>query len=307
MLLCKCFLIGFLNIFALERARSGWLRTTTRASSKSTVFPMKANLRFVSRNLLMASLLWGALRLLPAQQNDLVQGKQLFQAHCATCHGQRGEGGRGPTLALPKLSRATTEPLLFSLIKAGIPGTEMPGSQLSNEEIQQLAAYVRQLGQVPSETVQGNAKRGEPLYFTKGSCNQCHALKGQGSTFGPDLTEIGLKRGATHLRASLLVPEDDVPKSFVRYRTGTSIPENFLQVRVVTQDGQRIKGVRVNEDTFTIQLREASGRVHSFFKSELSELHKDWGQSPMPSYREVFSKEELDDVVAFLLSLRGEK
>jgi cytochrome c oxidase cbb3-type subunit 3 len=64
-------------------------------------------------------------------------------------------------------------------------------------------------------------------------------------------------------------------------------------------------GVRMNEDSFTIQLRDAAGRVHSFFKSELAELHKDWGRSPMPSFASVFSPGELDDVVAFLLTLRG--
>jgi putative heme-binding domain-containing protein len=239
--------------------------------------------------------------------DDATRGERLFQLHCAACHGPKGEGGTGPTLAVPKLGRATTEPLLFSIIKDGIPGTEMPRSRLGSEEIQQLVAYVRKLGQVPSETVIGNAKRGEQLYFSKGNCNTCHAINGQGSAFGPDLSEIGLRRSAAHLRTSLVAPEADVPKSFAVYRAGTSIADNFLQVRVVTKDGKRIKGVRVNEDTFTLQLREASGRVHSFFKSELSELHKDWGKSPMPSYRDVFSKEEMDDVVAFLLSLRGEK
>ncbi len=258
-----------------------------------------------------ASLLLGTFLFLLTPQtrsaDDLAQGERLFQVHCAACHGPQGEGGRGPTLAISKLGRAATDQLLFSIIKDGIPGTEMPRSRLASEEIQQMAAYVRKLGQTPPEMVSGNAKRGEQLYFTKGSCNQCHAVKGHGSAFGPDLTEIGLKRGTAHLRTSLLDPEADVPKSFVLYRPGTSIPENFLQLRVVTKDGRRLKGVRINEDTFTIQLREASGRVHSFFKAELSELHKDWGKSPMPSYREVYSKEELDDVVAFLLSLRGEK
>jgi putative heme-binding domain-containing protein len=239
--------------------------------------------------------------------DDAAQGERLFQLHCAACHGPKGEGGTGPTLAVAKLVRATSESLLFSIIKDGIAGTEMPRSRLGSEEIQQLVAYVRKLGQVPSEPTTGNAKRGEQLYFAKGSCQQCHAINGHGSAFGPDLSEIGLRRGAAHLRASLIAPEADVPKSFVVYRAGTSIADNFLQVRVVTNDGKRIKGVRVNEDTFTIQLREASGRVHSFFKSELSELHKDWGKSPMPSYRDVYSKEELDDVVAYLLSLRGEK
>lgn len=261
----------------------------------------------ISKFLQLAGLLLGTLVFLPVQQNDWANGERLFQTHCAACHGPKGEGATGPTLAVVKLGRAANDQLLFSIIKDGIAGTEMPRSQLSPEEIQQLAAYVRRLGQLPPETAKGNAKRGEQIYFSKGSCQQCHSINGHGSAFGPDLSEIGLRRGGLHLRTSLLNPEADVPKSIAVYRPGTSIADNFLQVRVVTNDGKRIKGVRVNEDTFTIQLREASGRVHSFFKSELSELHKDWGKSPMPSYRSVFSKEELDDVVAFLLSLRGEK
>ena len=40
---------------------------------------------------------------------------------------------------------------------------------------------------------------------------------------------------------------------------------------------------------------------------ELAELHRDWGVSPMPPYGGVFSATELDDVVAFLVSLRGVK
>jgi mono/diheme cytochrome c family protein len=262
---------------------------------------------FIAKWLPLASLLLGTLFFLPAPQIDLATGEQLFQAHCAACHGPKGEGATGPTLAVTKLGRATNDQLLFSIIKDGIAGTEMPRSRLSNEEIQQIAAYVRKLGQVTSEASTGNAQRGRQLYFSKGSCHQCHAINGHGGAFGPDLSEIGLRRGSLHLRTSLLDPEADVPKSFAIYRPGTSIADNFLQVRVVTNDGKRIKGVRVNEDTFTIQLREASGQVHSFFKTELSELHKDWGKSPMPSYRDVFSQAELDDVVAFLLSLRGEK
>lgn len=83
------------------------------------------------------------------------------------------------------------------------------------------------------------------------------------------------------------------------------MPDNFLQVRVVTPDGTHITGVRVDEDTFTIQLRDASDRLYSFRKEELRELHEDWGKSPMPGYRGVFTESELRDVVAYLLSLEG--
>ena len=57
--------------------------------------------------------------------------------------------------------------------------------------------------------------------------------------------------------------------------------------------------------TFSIQLRDLTGAIHSFQKADLAELHKDKGMSPMPVYAAVFSPSELDDLVAYLVSLKG--
>ena len=122
---------------------------------------------------------------------------------------------------------------------------------------------------------------------------------------GPDLTEIGAKRGSAYLRTSLLEPEAEVPENFASYRKLIYMPDNYLRIHVVTQDGKQIEGVRVDEDTFTIQIRDAQDRLYSFRKQELKELRKDWGKSPMPSYRGVFSDSEVQDVVAYLASLQG--
>jgi cytochrome c oxidase cbb3-type subunit III len=258
-----------------------------------------------------AFLLLGALLFLQTARapsaGEITQGERLFQAHCAGCHGPKGEGGSGPTLATRALVRAPTEESLIKVIAEGVPGTEMPRSRLEKEQIKQIADFVRRLGQLPPESVPGDSRRGKELYLEKGACAQCHAINGRGGALGPDLTEIGLRRGARYLRVALTDPEADVPKSFSVFRADASIPENFLQVRVVTKDGRRLGGARVNEDTFSIQFRDSTGRVHSFFKSDLAELHKDWGKSSMASYRDLFSKEELDDVVAYLVSLRGGK
>jgi putative heme-binding domain-containing protein len=121
---------------------------------------------------------------------------------------------------------------------------------------------------------------------------------------GPDLTEIGTKRGPENLRQSLLDPEAEVADTFAVYRRVIFIPDNFLQIRVTMRDGHRITGVRVNEDAFTIQIRDGSDRIYSFRKEELFELHKDWGRSPMPSYRGVLGDGEIQDVVAYLMSLQ---
>jgi hypothetical protein len=61
----------------------------------------------------------------------------------------------------------------------------------------------------------------------------------------------------------------------------------------------------VNEDPFTIQVRDLNDGLHSFLKQELIEARKEVRKSPMPSYRNVLSEGELADVIAYLLSLRG--
>ena len=236
---------------------------------------------------------------------ELDQGRQLFVTHCAQCHGPGGEGGKGPTLAQPTLPRASDAASLLRIIRSGISGTEMPSSRLEPHELTLVATFVRSLGSRPPEQVPGNPARGAELYVTKGACAQCHTLRGHGSAIGPDLTEIGRKRSAAYLRRALLEPAAEVPQSFSAFRADVSMPENFLFVRATARDGRAAAGVRVNEDTFSIQLRDLAGKVHSFFKSDLAELHKDWGISPMPSYAGVFTPAELDDLVAFLVSLRG--
>ena len=223
---------------------------------------------------------------------DLKNAQQLFLGQCARCHGSKGEGGRGAVLAQPRLRHAPDDESLFLVIRDGIKGTEMPAASVDTRETWQLAAYVRSLGRVPRETVSGDAKRGQELYRTKGHCSQCHVTSGQGGSLGPELTEIASRRSAAHLRAAVLDPE-------------SSLPEGFLEVHLVTTDGRPITGVRLNEDTFTIQLRDLNGTLHSFLKEDLKELHRDTGKSPMPSFRQEFSAAELDDLVAYLASLRG--
>jgi cytochrome c oxidase cbb3-type subunit 3 len=74
---------------------------------------------------------------------------------------------------------------------------------------------------------------------------------------------------------------------------------------VVTTGGRTVRGMRVNEDTFSIQLRDAGGRFHSFRKSELSKIDREDNASLMPSYESKFTPAELDDLIAYLASLRG--
>jgi cytochrome c oxidase cbb3-type subunit 3 len=168
----------------------------------------------------------------------------------------------------------------------------MPGAwQLSPREVKGVVAYVRSLGSITLEPLPGDASRGERLFKTKG-CDTCHMVRGQGSGFGPELTDIGSKRSAAFLRESLIAPE-------------AVVPDDFLLVELITASGATIRGARVNEDTFSIQIKEVSGELHSYRKSALKDLRKLRGKSPMPSYDGALKPDEMDDLIAYLASLRG--
>ena len=75
-------------------------------------------------------------------------------------------------------------------------------------------------------------------------------------------------------------------------------------VELVTADGTRVAGRRLNEDTYTVQLIDADGRLRAFDKAELRSFTV-LTESPMPVYGDQLSPEELADLVAYLVSLKG--
>jgi putative heme-binding domain-containing protein len=232
---------------------------------------------------------------LPAGHADLARGQKLFQIHCARCHGAKGEGSRGPALARPKLPRAPDDAALLKVIEDGIRGTEMPGAgAMSEREMRQAAAYVRSLGKLPVKPVPGDAARGAEIYRGKGNCAACHSINGEGGVAGPDLSTIGASRSPSHLRESLLDPQ-------------AAVPEDYLLMTVVPKNGPSVTGLRVNEDSFSIQVRDSSGRSYSFWKSDVANIDKQRGKSPMPSYKEQLPDPELTDLVAYLASLKERK
>ena len=221
-------------------------------------------------------------------------GKVLFDGHCSRCHGIGGTGGEGPSLALPVLRHAADDETLASVITNGIPDTDMPGNwMLGEREVQQVVQYVRSLSRAEPEAVPGDSDRGRLVFEGKGACNICHIVGGDGGALGPDLSNVGAVRGAAYLRESLVSP-------------GKKVAQRYVLVRARTDDGREITGVRVNEDSFTVQVRDESGRFHSMSKLSLEKLEKRFGESLMPSYEGELSASELDDVVSYLASLRGE-
>jgi mono/diheme cytochrome c family protein len=251
---------------------------------------------------------------------DFARAKRVFDTSCAGCHGPEGRGGKGPSLAVPKLRHARTDDELAEILRDGIPGTEMPPSWYLGEEGMTLAAaYVRMLGaSATPPQVAGDAAQGKALWRSKGACAGCHTIGAEGHAYGPDLSDIGARRSADSLRQALMDPNAEPAKAVTTGRSPFSLRESliapdaeagegFVPVHAVTRQGVELTGLRVNEDNFTIQILEPSGRFHSFRKDALTKLEERPTQSVMPSYKTVFSSEELQNLVAYLSSLRGEQ
>ena len=234
---------------------------------------------------------------------DVDGGRRLFQGMCAECHGAGATGGEAPSLNRPRLSHAPDDKALASVIANGIPNTAMPRiRRFTESELQQLVAYVRSVGKMAQERVPGDARKGAAVYKNL-ACSSCHVVNGEGGTVGPDLTEIGALRGAAYLREAVVDPGASLPKGTLSVLSRGYA--EYLPVRIVTRQGNEIRGIRVDEDAFTIQVRDAAGKLYSLRKSDLNLVDKQAGKSLMPSFASRVAAPELTDLVAYLVSLRG--
>ena len=226
---------------------------------------------------------------LPAEIDN---GARVYQANCSGCHGPEGDAVAGTNFSTGQIRRAASDDALVRIIIAGIPGTPMPPSNFSDGQAGTIVAYLRSMAAATATGPgpAGDAGRGRALVEGKGQCLTCHSVGGAGSRVGPNLTDIGAVRRATDLERSLLEPDAEIRA------------EN-RPVRVVTRAGTTISGRLLNQDTFTLQLLDGE-RLVSLSKSDLREYTL-LANSPMPSYRDKLSRQELADVVSYLASLRG--
>lgn len=232
-------------------------------------------------------------------QADLDEGKQLYAAECSGCHGVDGSGGMGPNIRASAQARGDQG--LFSVIRNGVSGMA-PVMSLNDKRAWQVVGYVRTFGGSASdEAAKGDPAKGKAVYATNG-CAGCHAIAGQGSGAGPELTRIGNSRAPRYLHDMLLNPGANPPADTALMERASFT--GYLLTTVVTKDGHKVSGIRVNEDTFTIQLRDLGGHYYSFDKADLQKIETEPKKSVMPSYSNL-SATELDDLIAYLASLKG--
>jgi cytochrome c oxidase cbb3-type subunit 3 len=217
---------------------------------------------------------------------DIASGAALYMKQCSGCHGLAGQGtGAGPSLNTGNFRYGGNDEALFQTITKGVAGTTMPAFAFSGLQTWQLVTHLRQLSMAGRTTkATGNAAAGEALFRTH--CLGCHRE-------GPDLAGIGNRASLQELRQSILNPNDKVP------------PE-FWRVQVTLASGQTSIGTRLNEDTHSIQIRDKQGQLRSFSQAQITKL--DWIRtSPMPSFENKFSAQELEDLITHLTATQKDK
>jgi putative heme-binding domain-containing protein len=223
---------------------------------------------------------------------DVEAGMRLYGLQCQVCHGPNGDVVQGIDLRLGRFRRVSSDEDLARLITTGLPGTGMPAFNLQQADLTSLVAFIRAGFDAGSVSVKvGDAGRGRTLFDGKGGCATCHRVNGRGPRTAPDLSEIGATRTLAALQRVLLQPTESL------------WPIN-RPVRIVTKDGRTINGRRLNEDTLTVQLIDDRERLLSLAKADLKSYTVST-TATMPSVQGRLSPDEIADVVAYLVSLKG--
>ena len=229
---------------------------------------------------------------------DRRMGETSFRVHCTLCHGYDAQGGgetNGPDLTTGRFRRTSTLAGLFDVIRNGVPGTAMLGinPDVSDRVVWQIITYLDSLTPNPADAdLRGDADAGRALFTGKGNCAACHMVDGDGGRLGPDLSRVGERRDPDELRADLLDPSAEVEP---RWWTMT----------VTRADGSVVEGLRMSEDTFTFRVIDADEQLWSFSKDEIRSFDR-VRTSSMPGAGGTLTDAEVDDLVAYLFSLRKE-
>lgn len=226
-------------------------------------------------------------------RSDIEAGARLYAAQCSGCHGVTGDQVTGVDLRRNQFKTVISDEDLTRVLASGRPDAGMPAfATFQAREVTGVIAFIRAGFDAGGAAVKvGEPGRGRTLFSGKGGCVTCHRVGTEGARTAPDLSDIGVVRSAAALQRILLEPATNV------------MPANRT-VRVVTREGKTLRGRRLNEDTYTIQIIDDQERLVSFVKSELRSLEI-LPVSMMQPASATLAPGEIGDVIAYLLSLKG--
>jgi len=231
----------------------------------------------------------------PAAQNAALveRGQSLFQRDCAFCHGRDAAGGEtGPDLTRSKLVGDDAEgSMIAPVVRSGRADKGMPPFNVSNEEMSSLVAFLHsqrtkmetqvggRRGVDVADLQTGDAEAGKRYFNGSGTCSSCHSPAG-------DLAGIASRFRGLELEQRMLYPENARSK-----------------ITVKLPDGQTVAGMLAYRDEFTVALRDAAGKYHSWSADGV----KYTIDAPAEAHVDLFGKytdADIHNLMAYLQTLR---
>lgn len=215
-----------------------------------------------------------------AQHDDPSPGMKLYSKLCSGCHGESAKGGRGPDLTSGSWRWGGSEQELIRNIVKGIPGTGMPGFPMPDGDARSIIAHLRSLvSTAPQETARGDAAEGQRIFFASGQCSQCHMMQGRGGRLGHDLSKIGSRKKFSEIRSSIRQSD------------------HHEMVEISLTSGEIVRGLKKNEDTYSIQIMDTQERLQSYFRKNVRGIEK-VKESILPGL--TLTEAQMDGLAAFL-------
>lgn len=125
------------------------------------------------------------------------RGREIYVTQCVSCHGAQGEGGVGFALNDRNLLKNTLDAVFFSIIRSGVPNTQMPawsvdyGGPLTDEDVKDVVAFIRAWEPTAPEIAPvvftPDAARGALLFSS--TCQLCHGENGMGGDGAPAIND----------------------------------------------------------------------------------------------------------------------
>jgi mono/diheme cytochrome c family protein len=250
-------------------------------------------------------------------RSQVEAGRQLFETTCVTCHGSKGVGATGPSLA----HRDLTLDVIRNAIVNGRPGTPMPSFKdvFDAKSQAQFMAYVLWLasdGRLPITVIasqptpaaaqaaavqavsspvdvgkdQGVPESGAKIFFDASrlhGCRDCHSYDKKGGPVGPDLRSL-----------------DMTPLAVFRSITqSTPVPADYPAVTLMMRDGTRLSGIRAEESPDTLRLFDVSSDppvLRTILKVDIANRSAITDVGIFDHATLGYSKPELLDLSAFL-------